>query len=345
MLEARSDGQVVRPRRVDDRFQVTRRRVGAADVTALESGTARLRVLDHRHGGGRCVDEAVARLPVALALLGLPAAARIGGPLRTAVADLHNLAGWACFDTGRTGEALRHFRTASTLAGANGDEALVSNIHYRLGRVHLHHDAPRSAMAEFQAAERAALASGSALARAVVGANQAWALAKMGSGHQAVALMAEVADHHARAEGEPVPVWAAFFTDFELSAIGGAVHAELARAGDPVEARKAVPLLARAVDGFGADMTRSRTFSLISLAVCHLLDGQVDSGTRLGEHAVDLCQELDSTRTTVRLRPLQDAARRQPAHRAARALTERIHRFRPVCTAAGWPSMTVLPDW
>lgn len=343
MLEADPDVEVV-PDCLDDRFQVVRRRAGAGDVEALESGTARLRGLDYRYGGGRCVDEAVARLPMALALLGLPVVARVGDSLRAAVADLHNLAGWACFDTGRTGEALRHFRTASTVAAASGDQALVSNIHYRLGRVHLHHDAPRSAMAEFHAAERAARSSGSALAQAVVGANQAWAHAKMGSAPQAVALMAEAADHYARAQGDPVPGWAAFFTEAELSAIGGMVHTELALTGDPAEVREAVPLLATAVDGFGADMTRSRTFTLIPLAVCHLLDGQVDSGTRWGERAVDLCQGLVSARTTVRLRPLLDAARRHPAHPAARAPAERIHRFRPVDPAAGWPRAN-LPDW
>ncbi|WP_158852737.1 hypothetical protein [Saccharothrix deserti] len=48
--------------------------------------------------------EAVARLPMALALLSLPVTARIGDSLRTAVADLHNLADWACFDTGDTGD-------------------------------------------------------------------------------------------------------------------------------------------------------------------------------------------------------------------------------------------------
>ncbi|ONI92131.1 hypothetical protein ALI22I_05890 [Saccharothrix sp. ALI-22-I] len=47
--------------------------------------------------------EAVARLPMALALLSLPVTARIGDALRTAVADLHNLADWACSDTGDTG--------------------------------------------------------------------------------------------------------------------------------------------------------------------------------------------------------------------------------------------------
>lgn len=334
------DDQVVPDPPADDRFPVVRRRVGAADVVALASGTARLRALDHRHGGGRCVDEAVARLPMALALLVLPVAVRVGAALRTAVADLHNLAGWTCFDTGRTGEALIHFRTALTLAGPSGDQALVSDIHCRMGRVHLHHDAPRSALAEFRVAERAARASGSALAEAVVGAYQAWAHAKMGATRQAVAQLAEAADHFARTGVEPAPGWAASFTDAWLSAIGGMVHAELAWTADPGETGQAVPLLTAAVDGFGADRARSRAFSVIALAVCHLLDGRADTGARLGEHAVDLCQALASTRTTVRLRPLQEAARRHPVHPGAQALVVRIHRFRPADAAAA-----TLPDW
>ncbi|MER5261821.1 tetratricopeptide repeat protein [Actinosynnema sp. NPDC002837] len=301
----------------------------------------RLRAHDHRHGGGRCVDEAVGRLPAALSLLERTVTARIGHSLRTAVADLHNVAGWACFDTGRTGEALRHLRTALTVA--SGDEALVSNIRYRLGRVHLHHDAPRSAMSEFQSAERAARASGSALALAVVVANQAWAHAKLGSPGHALTLLGEAADHHARARGEPVAPWAAFFTDVELAAIGGTVHAELARI-DPAEAGRAVLLLTSAVDGFGPDRARSRTASLISLAVCHLLAGRMDTGTRLGEQAVDLCQTLQSARTTERLGPLQDAARGQPAHRGALALAVRIHRLRVVDAVHGWPAADV-GDW
>ncbi|GAA3463647.1 tetratricopeptide repeat protein [Saccharothrix longispora] len=343
MLDPRHDAHATPDRPVDDRLQVVRRHVGAADVVALEACTAQLRALDHRHGGGRCADEVVARLPMALALLPLASTERVGHALRTAVADLHNLAGWVCFDTGRTGEALRHFRTALALSETNGDQALVSNVHYRLGRVHLHHGAPRSAEAEFRTAERAARASGSALARAVVAANQAWAHAQMGSARRAAALLAEAADHHARAQGDPVPGWAAFFTGVELSAIGGVVHAELARTGDPLAVGEAVRLLTGAVDGFTADMARSRAFSLVPLAACHLLDGQVDRGTRLGEDAVDLCQVLVSARTTARLRPLLDAARGRPAHRGARALAERIDRFRPAGTATGW-SAAGFPD-
>ncbi|MEV8444071.1 tetratricopeptide repeat protein [Actinosynnema sp. NPDC051121] len=301
----------------------------------------RLRAHDQRHGGGRCVDEAVGRLPAALALLERTGTARIGHSLRTAVADLHNAAGWVCFDTGRTGEALRHLRTALTVAG--DDEALVSNIHYRLGRVHLHHDAPRSALSEFRSAERAARASGSALALAVVVANQAWAHAKLGSSGHAVALLDEAADHHSRARGEPVAPWAAFFTDVELAAIGGVVRAEPART-DPAEAGRAVSLLTSAVDGFGPDRARSRTASLISLAVCHLLAGRVDTGTRLGEQAVDLCQTLQSARTTERLGPLQYATRGQPAHRGALALAVRIHRLRVVDAVHGWPAGDIT-DW
>ncbi|MBB5960673.1 hypothetical protein FHS29_007301 [Saccharothrix tamanrassetensis] len=319
--------------------RVARRRVGSADVVALRGFTRDLRALDYRYGGGRCVEAAVARLPAALALLGLPTADRVVAPLRTEVADLHNLAAWACFDMGRAGDALRHFRVALTLAESSGDEALVSNIHYRLGRVHLHHNAPGSALAEFGLGERAARASGSPRAEAVVAANQAWAHARTGSAGEAVARLHVARDCFARvARGEVVPGWAAFFTAAELSAITGMVHTELARTADPRQVDAAVPALVEAVEGYGAPMARSRTFSLIPLAVCHLLDGQVDRGVALGGEAVDQCEVLASARTSARLRPLHDVAARLSAHAGARALAVRIREFRPAGAVAAWPN-------
>ncbi|HEV3360648.1 MAG TPA: hypothetical protein VG247_27865 [Pseudonocardiaceae bacterium] len=46
--------------------------------------------------------------------------------LRVALADLHNLAGWTCFDSGRPGVAHTHFRAALDLAREAGHDALVA---------------------------------------------------------------------------------------------------------------------------------------------------------------------------------------------------------------------------
>jgi hypothetical protein len=140
-------------------------RVRLADVVELGELTRRLRARDYRHGGVGPRGEAVAALPVALAMLGVPVAERLVGPLHTAVADLHNLAGWASFDIGLVDEARNCFRTALRVSAAVGNASLTSNVYYRLGRVRLHLDDPMGALAEFGLAEPHARDSGSARGR------------------------------------------------------------------------------------------------------------------------------------------------------------------------------------
>lgn len=82
-------------------------------------------------------------------------------------------------------------------------------------------------------------------------------------------------------------------------------------------------------------MARSRAFSLISFAICHLLDDQVDAAVELGNEAVDRCEVPTSTRAVERLRPLRDEAARRRGHPGALALPERIRAFRPASAARG----------
>lgn len=91
-----------------DRPWNVRGRVVTADVDSVVAFTAVHRALDHRHGGGRCREAAVSRLPSALALLDHSGADHVSGPL-------HDLAGWSCLDTGLTATSARHFRTMLTI--------------------------------------------------------------------------------------------------------------------------------------------------------------------------------------------------------------------------------------
>lgn len=318
-----------------DRPWDVRGRVVMADVDSVVAFTAVHRALDHRHGGGRCREAAVSRLPSALALLEHPGADDVSGPLHAAVADLHNLAGWSCFDTGLPHTAARHFRTALTVAARGDHTSLASNVYYRLGRLSLHHNDLGRAMAEFQLGEGAAAAGGSALAGAVIFANRAWAQARMGRPDDVAMSLARARDAFVRASDEPVPAWAAFFTATDFTAITGVVYTELARTTDSRYAELAAAVLSTAVDGYGPGMARSRAFSLISFAICHLLDDQVDAAVELGNEAVDRCEVLTSTRAVERLRPLRDEAARRRGHPGALALVERIRAFRPASAALG----------
>ncbi|MEU6152101.1 tetratricopeptide repeat protein [Actinosynnema sp. NPDC047251] len=317
--------QVVEP---DDGTRDPPRRVGTAQIAELTAFTADLRVLDHRHGGGRTRDAAVARLPAALRLLSLPVAERLDGPLHTAVADLHNLAGWASFDVGLVASALQHFETALHLAATAGNAALTANVYYRIGRLWLHHNEPVRALAEFRLGELAARASGSRTAVALVRANQAWARARLGVDDDIALVMSTVREDHAGG-GEPVPDWLAFFTSADLAALTGVVYTELAQRVDPRYAGTAVPVLDSALDGYELEMTRSRAFTLISLAVCHFVDDQIAPGVVVGRRALALCGELASARPVERLVPLRNEAERRRSHPGAQELAHRIRAFRP----------------
>jgi ATP/maltotriose-dependent transcriptional regulator MalT len=99
--------------------------------------------------------------------------------------------------------------------------------------------------------------------------------------------------------------WARFHDETDLTAMTGVVHAEL---GDT---RQAIPALSSAIERFGAEMARSRTFCLIALASCHFLDGDLDEGQSVGKRAMGSARELRSERVWDRSRPMaQEAAAR-----------------------------------
>lgn len=323
-------------------------RIGVSDVEQIEDANRAFRFLDYQYGGGACRDAVVGYLPRRWRMLGA-ATGQVMDRLCVAVADLHNLAGWTSFDTGQVRVARIHFGRALELAEQGHSDALVANIRYRMGRVHLHHNAPDQALTEFQVGQVAAQACGSALAVAILCANQAWAYAKMGLDDEALARLGRSGDEFARAEVAEAPAWATFFTETDLSAMVGTVYTELAVTVDPAYTRSAIPALSTAINGYGPDMTRSRSFNLILLATNHLLDDDVDQAATVGAQAVAVCESVKTTRTKDRLQPLKREADKRRATADARALSKRIATFtatRPGCcwTSAAPPPQPCTPS-
>lgn len=269
-------------------------RIGMSDVEQLEAQTHSLRSVDYQYGGGACRDAVVVRIYWAQQLLAAAATDAVRARLLSAVADLHNLAGWTSFDSGQVGAAYHHFDRA--LDFARHDEDLTTNIVYRRGRVHLHHGAPGDALAYFQ---RGAVAP---LAASIMHSNAAWAYARQARAHEALLELGKAEEAFARADLAHVPDWARFRDETDMTAMIGTVHAEL---GDT---RRAIPALTSAIERFGPTMARSSTFCLIALASCHFLDGDVDEGQAVGARAVAAAEGLRSERVWDRLRPMMQAA-------------------------------------
>jgi tetratricopeptide (TPR) repeat protein len=269
-------------------------RIGMSDVEQLESQTRSLRSVDYQYGGGACRDAVVVRIYWAQQLLAAEASDAVRARLLSAVADLHNLAGWTSFDCGQVGAAYHHFDRALDLA--RHDEDLTTNIVYRRGRVHLHHGAPGDALAYFQRGAFAPLAS------SIMYVNEAWAYARQGRSAEALRALGKAHDSFASADPARAPDWVRFHDETDLTAMTGVIHAEL---GDT---RQAVPELSSAIERFGPEMARSTTFCLITLASCHFVDGDADEGQTVGTRAVNAAQELRSERVWDRLRPMTRTA-------------------------------------
>jgi hypothetical protein len=324
-------------------------RVDVSDVQRVEDTNRAFRALDYQYGGGACQDAVVGYLPWGVRMLAGSASGVVRDRLCVAVADLHNLAAWTSFDIGQVRGAQIYFGRALELAEQGHHDALVANIRYRMGRVHLHHNAPKKALREFQLGQVAAQACGSALAVAIVCANQAWAYAKMGRDDQALALLGRSTDEFARAEVAAAPPWATFFTETDLSAMVGTVYTELAVTVDPSYTRSAIPALSTALNGYGPEMTRSRSFNLIALATNHFLDDEIDHAVTVGTQAVAVCESVKTARTKDRLRPLKREADKRRNNADARALSKRIATFiatRPGCcwTSAAPPPKPCAPS-
>jgi tetratricopeptide (TPR) repeat protein len=260
-------------------------------------------------------------------LLDANATDQVRDRLYVALADLHNLAGWTSFDSGLTDAARNHFGRALELAKAGSCDPLVANILYRMGRVYLHQNAPNDALKLFQLGQLAAQDSGSELAVAVLCANEAWAYAAMKNERQAMKLIVRTKDEFSRADRSNVDSWVKFFDETDLYAMIGTIHTVLAQEVDRRHTRYAIPALTRAIGTYGDDMARSKAFNLSALATNHMIDGDVDHGTRVGRSAIELAESIKSARTKDRMRPLRVEADKRRNNSDARDLAERIDQF------------------
>ncbi|PSL53900.1 hypothetical protein B0I31_108347 [Saccharothrix carnea] len=302
--------------------------IGVEDVERLEAETERLRGLDYREGGRACRDAAVGCAASHDRFLDAASTGPVHRRLLVALADLHNLAAWTCFDTGREGAAARHWDRALGLAVEAGHHDLRANIHYRVGRMRLHGGKRRAALREFGFGLVAARRAGSRRAAAMLRANQAWAYAGLGDRGEAVRLLNLAHDEYSGASG-PVPGWARFFDETDLRGLSGVVLTELARTVDRAHTSAAIDSLDAAVAGYPEGMTRSRAFSLMALAANHLVDGDFDHAAEVGDRALAVAGAVGSTRVADRLRPLRRLADRYPANAHARTLSARIAAFTP----------------
>ena len=282
-------------------------RIGQADIDQVEQITAALRGLDFRFGGGACRDAIVAQVASAQRLLHATYSEQVGRRLHLALADLHNLAGWASLDVGLPTPARRHFARALEQARVVDDASLIADVLCRMGRLHQDRGMLRVALRFFQLAQIAAQDSGDPLTVAMVCADEAWVYALLDDPTQAFTSLARAQDEYARAGRARAP-WLEEFDEADLHAMAGRMHVSLPRA-DETQLARGIELLSQSTTEKRPEYTRGQVFNLTFLATAYIRAGDYDPAERAAREALGLAASVRSARTLARLEPLQVAAR------------------------------------
>jgi transcriptional regulator with XRE-family HTH domain/tetratricopeptide (TPR) repeat protein len=279
--------------------------VTAHHVDVLCEVTGRHRLSDAEYGGGCCRDSAVAYVRWATGMLHSRFTHEaVERRFKKALADLHQVAGWACHDLGDHHQARRHLVAALALAREAGDLAQAAGCFYRLGRVSMHQQRAGEALKLWQLGHLVAQDSGCPVAVAVLCANQAWAYAHLGDDTQARDHLRRAEAELGRADPDTAPAWARFFlapADFDgmstLAYTSLATHRQHRPVYAPIAADRAERALALRRPG----ESRSRVFDAVSAATAHLLTGQAAAAHTHAQLAVDLAATVASQRVHDRL--------------------------------------------
>ncbi|MFR9753826.1 transcriptional regulator [Nocardia sp. 004] len=306
-------------------------RIGRTDIDRITSLTSAMRTLDYQFGGGACRDAVAAQVRWSQQLLNSRGTETIKRLLRSALADMHNLAAWTSFDLGLYRSARKHFKRAHTIAHKVGDHSLAANVLYRAGRLHLHRggeDADPTmhhiALKFFQLGQLEAQNAGCPLTVAMLCANEAWAYALLDERAQMQRSLGRAQDEFTRSTPDNVQAWIRFFGVADLNAtIGVALTAQ--PSPTPTDMQAGIDHLTRAISMRGPEMTRSQCFESTALGCAYLRIGATELGQQAGRQAVTTASTVRSVRTIHRLKPLRDLALQHPTDAELAELAQSIN--------------------
>ena len=274
--------------------------VTADHVAMVRDVTDGHRRFDADHGGGCCRDSAATYLRWALGMLDARFATDdVRRQLLVALADLHQVVGWACHDLGDHGRARRYLAAALALARQADDLRQAAGCLYRLGRISIHQHRATEALKLWQLGQILAQDSGCLISVAVLHANEAWAYAQLGDAPRVRDSLARAEDELGRASADSAPTWAEFFlAPADIDGSSGVVYGCLATHAQHRDryAPMALDHASRALTARRTGEARSRVFDAITTATGHLLTGDVTAAQVQAHLAVDLAGSVASLR-------------------------------------------------
>jgi tetratricopeptide (TPR) repeat protein len=263
-------------------------RVGLGDVAAIKTTADMFAQLDDRFGGDHARHSLIQYLDNDVApLLQGRYTEQVGRALFSTVAEATLLAGWMSYDACHHGLAQRYFLQALRLAQDANDRQLAGSILSAMS----HQATFLGRYTQAATLARAALMGISPVAtptlRAQFHAMEARALARTGDVTACEAALNAATKALESRNSEDEPEWISYFDEAELAAEAAHCFRDVNRA------RRAVSHAENAMSG---NHVRSDFFATIVLADAHLRAGDVEEACRVALDALDLGEQLKSTR-------------------------------------------------
>lgn len=290
------------------------RRIGVRTVGEVEQRVHQLRQLDDHVGGNDTYAMVTAELAATAQLLRDGAyTEEIGRRLLVAIGELAQLAGWVTSDAGRYAEAKRLYLAGVRASHAGGDVAGAANNLSSLAYQEANVGDPREADRLARSAYAGAKAAASATTRALLAERIAWAAARTGEASGAERALATVESEYERRRPDDDPIWTYWLNEDEIEVMAGRVWTQLRR---PL---RAVPVLERAVAGYGEDTGRETALYLSWLAESLLQANEVERAAATATRALRLTRAAGSVRADDRVTLL---AAQLGKHRGTAAVDE-----------------------
>ncbi|MEU5453980.1 tetratricopeptide repeat protein [Streptomyces globisporus] len=270
----------------------TQRRVGDAEVLAVEKAVRDIRLLDDRHGADGLYRRAAQPLRAAYELLDAGSTARraTSDRLHAGAGELAISVGWLAHDSGRFDDARSHYAEALATARLAGDAGLEAHAFCNTSFLARDAGRPREAVRAAEAGQRAARTLGSPRLLALLALREAGGRAGLGdrTGCDRAIGRARAAFDRGPASGDPE--WMSFFREAELELLEAQCWSSL---GDWSRAARHGQ---RAVVLQDAHFTRNLALYRAQLTGDLARAGRADEAAATGHQVLDLLTRVQSSR-------------------------------------------------
>ncbi|MFF1838486.1 tetratricopeptide repeat protein [Streptomyces sp. NPDC058231] len=308
------------------------RRIGEAEVAAVEKAVRQIRLLDDRHGAGRLYRRAAQPLRAAYALLDAGTTTRraTSDRLHAGAGELAISVGWLAHDSGRFDDARSHYAEALATARVAGDAALEAHAFCNASFLARDTGRPRESVRAAEAGQRAAASLGSPRLLALLALREAGGRAGLGDRGGCERALGRAHEAFGRGPGDTDPEWMTFFREAELEMLEAQCWSAL---GDWP---RAVRHARRATQLQDPHFTRNLALYRAELTTDLAQAGSAAEAAAAGHQVLDLLGQVQSSR----IRALLDGAVRMlRVRRGAPDVTAFLERYEEEAGAQEHPAV------